>query len=385
MPSTSMWAYTWDLCYASADDAIGHLKNHVGLQAISVATSYHTYEMLCAQRKGSKFVLASESAVYFRPHMAFYDDTPIKPHLSPMVQDTDPLKQIGDACLKYGLTLASWTVCLHNSYLATNYPDHAQVSAFGDVMKHVLCASSPAVQAYMVALARDLTTNYPVQIMELESLNFQGHMQGHYHEKVGIPPGPVESCLFSLCFCEHCKKQTKERGLDFDRLRNTVQAKLDLFCEVGVQDDQSLEEYVASNVEMAAFIDLRADTVTSFTRKMVESVDVPIYYYLMGDYYVGGMRYKEIAEIVDRVVILGYTPSPDQLRNRIVQLKEDGVPPEKVVVGLQAYPPASPDEATLIRTTQAAAEQHVAGYCYYNYGIMPKKNLVWVGKAIGGW
>ena len=382
MPSTSMWAYTWDLCHTSADDTIGRLKNEVGLQAVSVATSYHTYEMLCAHRKGPKFVLAPESSVYFHPHMDSYADTPIKPHMSPTVRENDPLREIGDACLKHDLTLASWTVCLHNSYLATQYPDHAQVNAFGDVMRHVLCASSPAVQGYMIALALDLTTNYPVKIMELESLNFQGHMQGHYHEKVGIPPGPVESCLFSLCFCDHCKKRTKAHGLDFDHLRRTIQTKLNLFCEEGIPDRQPLAEFVAANAELAAFIDLRADTVTDFTRRMVASVQVPIYYYLMGDYYVGGMRYKEIAEIVDRVVILGYTPSPDQLRNQISKLKSDGVPPEKIVVGLQAYPPASPDEATLIRTTQAAAEQHVAGYCFYNYGIMPKKNLEWVKNAI---
>jgi len=30
MPSTSMWAYSWDLCHTSADDTIGRLKNEVG-------------------------------------------------------------------------------------------------------------------------------------------------------------------------------------------------------------------------------------------------------------------------------------------------------------------------------------------------------------------
>lgn len=382
MPTTSMWAYTWDLCYSSADETIGHLKNEIGLQAVSVATSYHTYEMLCAQRKGPKFLWASESAVYFRPQTDLYADTPIKPNPSPTTRDADPLRQIGDACLKHDLTLASWTVCLHNSYLATKHPDHAQTNAFGDVMKHVLCAGSPAVQTYMIALAQDLVANYPVKVMELESLNFQGHMQGHYHEKVGIPPGPVEACLFSLCFCEHCKKHTEERGLDFERLRRSVQDKLDLFCEEGTADTRSLAEYVEADAELAAFIDLRADIVTAFTRRMVDAVDVPIYYYLMGDYHVGGMRYPEIAGIVDKVTILGYTPSPDQLRSRIQQLKAEGVPPEKLIVGLQAYPPASPDEDTLISTTQAAAAEQVAGYCYYNYGIMPKKSLDWVRKAI---
>ncbi|MBM3264756.1 MAG: hypothetical protein FJY97_15210 [candidate division Zixibacteria bacterium] len=384
MTTASMWSYTWDLTYGSVSDTIGRLKNEIGLDTVSVATSYHTYEMLCGYRKGRKFLWEPQAAVYFQPDLSFYADTPIKPHVSPSATESDPLRAIGDACEMHGLTLSSWTVCLHNSLLATRHPDHAQTNAFGDVMPHALCPSSPAVQTYMVALARNLTQRYPVRVMELETLNFQGYAQHHYHGKFGLVPGPVESLLFSLCFCAHCEKHAAARGLDMDALRGEVHQQLDRFCEDATPSPQPLDEYIAAHTNINALLALRADIVSDFVRLIRENIDAPVYFYLMGDYAIAGMRYGELAQIADRVVILAYTDSPEQVVKQISGLKKDGVPAEKVIAGMQAYPPASPDADTLRRTVSAAAAEGVAGYCFYNYGIMPRKNLAWVGSALTG-
>ena len=174
MSYTTLWAYPWDLSYESTTDTIALLKQEIGLDAISVATSYHTYEMLCPQRKGRKFIWAPEAAVYFQPQQSLYQDTPIKPHISPTIEEQNPLQEIGDACVANGLGLTSWTVCLHSSHLATTYPEHAQANAFGDRLPHAPCPSSPAVRSYMQALVQDLTTNYPISAIELETLNFNG-------------------------------------------------------------------------------------------------------------------------------------------------------------------------------------------------------------------
>lgn len=384
MPTTSMWSYTWDLTYESVNDTIGRLRNDIGLEGISVATSYHSYEMLCPHRKGQKFVWEPESAVYFQPQASLYSDTPIKPHVSRTARDTDPLRAIGDACERHGLKLASWTVCLHNSYLATHYPDHAQRNAFGDVRPHALCPSSPAVQAYMVALAQDLTTNYPVQVLELETMNFDGYAQGHFHAKIGLAMGPVESLLFSLCFCSNCLIRGKRKGVDVDRLQRFVQESLDKYCEDATASTQSLTEFVAEQPDVDAFLSVRADTVSDLTRMVVAAVRIPVYYYLMGDYHVAGMRYDEVAAIADRVVILAYSSSAEQVKSQICSLRDAGVPSDRVIAGMQAYPPASPDAETLQSTVRAAKDQGVAGYCFYNYGIMPRKNLQWVKQAIAG-
>lgn len=382
MTYATMWAYTWDITDDGTDETVRMLKQDVGLDAISVATSYHTYEMFCCHRKGRKFVWAPESAVYFHPHMALYADTPIKPHVSPLAREQDPLREIGDRCLAHGLKLVSWTVCLHNSYLATTYPDHAQSNAFGDVYPNALCASSPAVQAYMTALAADLTTNYPISAVELESLNFQGYGQSHYHTKYGLQFGAIESFLLSLCFCRHCAARAHAQGLDAARLQELARDTLDRFCETDTPINQPLNDYILSQPELDAYVRLRADTVSSLTMDIKTAAAVPLFFLFMGDYHTGGIRYQEVAGIADKVEMLAYTASPDHVRDGITNTLALGIRPDQLNVGLLAYYPGSPDQATLERTTQAALDQGIRGFSFYNYGIMPRKNLGWVKAAV---
>lgn len=54
----------------------------------------------------------------------------------------------------------------------------------------------------------------------------------------------------------------------------------------------------------------------------------------------------------------------------------------RVWVGVCAYPPASPNAETLIANVEAVAKLGVRAVSFYNYGIMPKRNLQWVKAAI---
>ena len=66
----------------------------------------------------------------------------------------------------------------------------------------------------------------------------------------------------------------------------------------------------------------------------------------------------------------------------IAQLAVHLASPDQIGVGLQAYPPASPDATTLMANLEAALEQGVSRFSFYNYGIMPLPNLDWIRQAI---
>ena len=57
---------------------------------------------------------------------------------------------------------------------------------------------------------------------------------------------------------------------------------------------------------------------------------------------------------------------------------------DRVWVGFCVYPPASPDVETLATNVKAATDLGVRAISFYNYGIMPKRNLQWMKAAIEG-
>jgi hypothetical protein len=85
-----------------------------------------------------------------------------------------------------------------------------------------------------------------------------------------------------------------------------------------------------------------------------------------------------MATIADRVETLSYTPDPDRTRKTVQDITVDLKSPEQLIVGLQAYPPASPDQETLVATTHAAHELGINRFSFYNFGIMPEANLLWI-------
>ena len=54
---------------------------------------------------------------------------------------------------------------------------------------------------------------------------------------------------------------------------------------------------------------------------------------------------------------------------------------EKLVVGYSVYGSSTPNAETLYNNVRVAVDIGVRHFAFYNYGIMPPKNLDWVKKA----
>ena len=214
MTYTTMWSYLWDLEADGIDDSVRRLRGEIGLDAISVATAYHTFEQLRPQRRGGKLLRGEQAALYFQPDPELYGDTAIRPRVAELASKCDPLARLRDAAGREGLDLISWTVCLHNSFLCGQYPDLAQRTAYGDSLGWILCPGCPDVRAYVVALCRDLALNYGVRRIELETCNFGGYGHSHHHVKDGTRLGAVGRYLFSLSFSSGCCAEAEARGID---------------------------------------------------------------------------------------------------------------------------------------------------------------------------
>ena len=135
----TLWTYPWDLADADPYAVARRLREEVGLNGMSLAAAYHTFEMLRPHARDKVLLQASQAAVYFRPQVELYRDTPIRPHTSPLMGDANWYADAAGACANVGLDLIAWTVFLHNSHLAAKHPDCAQVAvALGHVIQIAL-------------------------------------------------------------------------------------------------------------------------------------------------------------------------------------------------------------------------------------------------------
>ena len=380
MIHTTMWTYPWDVIDEGVDRVIGLLKEEVGLDAISLSTVYHTYDELRTHMPGKKLFSGYEDAIYFQPQRELYQGTKIKPHVHPMAREQDPVRIIAEACRARGLELISWTVPLHNHYMARQHPDCALLGVFGDRYPGCLCPANPEVREYVRGLSLDLATNCGVQMIEYESLHYMGFGMFRNHAKVGVDLGAVGSLLMSLCFCDGCVQRAADRGIDVEELKGQVEKwLLDIFEEG--PPECSVEEFVADEPLVHEYVKMRADTVTSLAAEVKEAVKMPVSFLYMGNYHNNGIDRKPIEQIVDWVNVLCYSGSPEQASQRAQETLAGMDDPSMLICGLNGHNPI--DSAEQMRDIIAAIyETGARRFSYYNYGMISRRNLRWIAEAI---
>jgi hypothetical protein len=395
-----MWVYPWDILDEGIDQVLAFLAHDVGLDAISLATSYHTVKALLPHNPRRKVFLTESSALYFRPQLDLYENTPLKPHPSPMVKDEDILKTISSRCRAYGLELISWTVCLHNSYLGRRHPECTMRNAYGDPYPFALCPSNQAVREYLTALAVDLTSNYDLTTLELESAHFSRFAHNYHHEKApGIGLGLLERFLLSLCFCHSCSERAQGEGIDTEGLKAMIREYLEKALNVnrpnpvGPEGEyQRVSEFVGQTPPLAAYVEMRERTVSSLIEELKESIpstgsghrnaQLSVIVSPLPRNWITGVHTRRIASIADFVEVLSYTSSASKVSDDISQVRQILGSVESLTVGLAAYHPFVTDPHRLKEMVEQGLRAGVRRFSFYNYGLMPRENLSWVKEAV---
>jgi hypothetical protein len=383
MTYTTMWAYPWDLLDDGAHRVARRLREDIGLDAVSVATSYHSVEHLRPHTRGSRMFVAHEGAVYFQPDPQLWKSAPIRPNVAPLAATQNPLEVICAAAERAGLNVESWTVCLHNSALGRRHPTAVVENAFGDGYVPALCPSNPDVRLYITTLIRDLATNYPLFAIELESLYFDGFGHFHGHEKVGVELGNVGRFLLSLCFCPSCSRRAEDSGVDIAGLRGRVRSTVAQILQQGAPLALHADDLLAEDDDLRALLALREGIVTSLAHEVKEAAgDKFLVAMVMGDPRVTGANGKALAELADALEVLCYTAQTDVLEQAVSQATTQYCAADDLIVGLSAFVPHTPSKGVLTANVRRALDMGVRGFSFYNYGIMPERNLDWVASAV---
>ena len=261
-------------------------------------------------------------------------------------------------------------------------PQFAQITCTGDRLDHQLCPMQPQVRKYALALAADICSASDVDVLECESLSFGGFGHTHYHPKIGLDLGSGGRFLFSLCFCNACMAEAEAVNIDVMAIRAKALEATEAIFESGEPNHKKAGDLIAADPELAAFARLRDASVTGLVRSVVNAAQKPVRILAMGDRHTTALDIAEVAPFVDSVEYLCYSPDPERLRRTIVTAEKETGSATKVGVGLQAYPPASPDSTTLGKSVEVARICGAGLISFYNYGIMPKRNLSWIAQSL---
>ena len=383
----SAFAYAWDLAERGTVDAAAELRE-TGLNAVTVAGSYHAGKFL-RPRAAGKVYFPEDGTIYFRHDPSLYGK--IRPARNSILQSSDV---IGELCDAGDIAVGAWLVLLHNSRLGFDHPSSCVRNAFGDPLYYSLCPSSAEIRAYATALVRDVTTNYPVAGVSLETPGFLPYVHGYHHEFALVRGNRWLNNLLGLCFCEHCVRNANANGLDIQALKDRVAADISAYLsgDADFPDDMAEAFWsadLATDSELSNFFAWRCSVVTSLVEELRNSARSDAFVSVIPSVgrptaasWYSGSDLKSLAAASGIVEACFYEPSPARVLADLfdVQRRMRGNGELRGILR-----PSFPDLDSADDVASAVkllADGGVQGISFYNWGFLRQRNLNYIARAM---
>ena len=139
--------------------------------------------------------------------------------MSRIARERDVLRELCESAPS--ASMCGWCCCTTPGS-ARPIPSSCVTNAFGDRYVYNLCPAAPAARDYALGLCQDVTDNYPVRGLSLETPGFLPYAHGFHHEFALIKWNRWLENQLGLCFCEHCVKGAAQAGIDAASLSRRV-------------------------------------------------------------------------------------------------------------------------------------------------------------------
>lgn len=166
--------------------------------------------------RASIFVVA-EGKVFFDPQAELYAQCLLKPVKG---CEKDLLREFIKEAKEVGLKVAATIVCTVDPLHAKEHPEVRVRDVYGNSHGYALCPSNPALRDYLMALTKDLASNYDVEEVELDYIRFK-----RSRDKSLLP---LHLYLARYCYCDYCKRRAEEEGINWNTLTRVVKQFMDL-------------------------------------------------------------------------------------------------------------------------------------------------------------
>lgn len=383
----AMWIYPWDVLDVGMPTLAADLRDRAGLDGINLATSYHAGRFVQARSPLRKSYFPEDGTIYFRPDPARWEGAALQPQVARLVTERgDALRMLIAARERTGLSVAGWTVCLHNTRLGMRHPEVCTRNAFGDPNYFSLCPSHPAVRHYATTLIADLTHGYDLDSVQIETPGFMGYAHGYHHEKDGVGLTEEDDFLLSLCFCDACLAGAARAGVDGEAAQRLVRHWIVQACERAIPEPrwpefrQTGPEVFAQYPEVLGYVRWRCEPVTSLVAALraAASPATRVHVLDIGDGWLCGSDLPALARAADGVVFCAYDRHPAAVRDDLLAARAAIGAERFLGTGFRVFWPEMRGPHDFVARARAAQEADVQEINFYNYGLIPAARLDWV-------
>ncbi|HJR20428.1 MAG TPA: hypothetical protein VJ822_02330, partial [Dongiaceae bacterium] len=313
----AIWTYPWDVVDLGIDQVVADVRDRAGLNGINLATAYHAGRFFQPRSPRRKTYFPEDGTIYFQPDAQLWADRAIVPKVADLVAERgDVLRALIQQRDQTGLSVACWTVCLHNSRLGLLHPGACTRNAFGDPNYYSLCPSHPDVRAYATTLVQDLTRNYRPEVVQLESPGFMAYHHGYHHETDGVGLTPEDDFLLSLCFCDACVQRASLAKVDAKAAQRTVRAWIEESAGRAVPAARWPDfarrgaDMFRDHPEVEAYVLWRFEPVTSLVADVRAAADPASRIDVIDDGWRSGSDPAALARFCDGILLCAYDRSP---------------------------------------------------------------------------
>lgn len=384
MTQTFFWCYPWDLEDEGHGRALGRLAGEIGVDAISVgAVLDDLTEFRSREFKGAR-TITRRAAAHFQPSGKHYENTRLRPTAAGWMKTRNPLAKISDLAGQHSLKCRAWAVCCRNSHLAARQPLAACVDVFGDPIDARLCPSNPDVREYVAALVEDLSSNYPLDGIELDDLGFGGSERSHVRFNTGVAFGSIGGIgiLRDWCFCPSCRQRAQEADIDVQEVTAAVLECLGPILRGEPTGSATIGDALGERPCLGAYHDMRCETVRTLVQMVRKRTDKPLWLHAAVDRFRSGADPSILRECCDGLIVAPVDETAPILSDRVEEVVRSCGGPDRIEVGTFCYPPHVTDGPALVTWVRQAWQRGHAAIGFSNYGAAPEPCLDWVRQAI---
>ncbi|MER5865019.1 hypothetical protein [Kitasatospora sp. NPDC002040] len=204
--TVSAHAYPWDVL---GDPAFADRVHSTGLDAVTLAVSYHSTRAATPQHPSRRLVDARYAALYRPVRPTAWAGRRLAPLGPDWMAEDDPAGAAIEALTAAGVPVNAWVVLAHNSRLGLLAPESTVVNCYGERYPYALCPSRPEVREHCGTLAVEALRGLPAGALRGVSLESAGQLGASHlgcHEKTDGAYSAAALRALSVCCCTGCRE-----------------------------------------------------------------------------------------------------------------------------------------------------------------------------------